>query len=95
MAGGTSVTIQGYHLSDVTAVNFGNTPAASFTFDSYYATIVAVSPPGAAGTVSVTVTSPEGTSTAAPAQDLFTYYQPRPFPASVPRRVPWRAAIAS
>jgi hypothetical protein len=73
-AGGTSVTIQGYHLSDVTAVNFGNTPAASFTYDSYYATIVAFSPPGAAGTVSVTVTSPEGTSTAANAQDLFTYY---------------------
>jgi hypothetical protein len=74
VAGGTSVTIQGYHLSDVTAVNFGNTPAASFTFDSYYATIAAISPPGAAGAVSVTVTSPEGTSTAAPALDQFTYY---------------------
>ncbi|HEV2968811.1 MAG TPA: IPT/TIG domain-containing protein [Pirellulales bacterium] len=73
LAGGTPVLIQGYHLSDVTAVNFGNTPAASFTYDSYYATIVAVSPPGAAGTVSVTVTSPEGTSTVAPALDLFTY----------------------
>ena len=73
LAGGTSVSIHGYHLSDATAVNFGNTPAASFVFDSYHGTITAVSPAGAPGTVSVTVTSPEGTSTTAETQDLFTY----------------------
>jgi hypothetical protein len=63
-AGGATVTISGFNLSDATAVDFGGIPAASFTIDSDDA-ITAVSPASSPGSVTVTVTSPEGTSAAA------------------------------
>ncbi|WP_245560436.1 IPT/TIG domain-containing protein, partial [Nocardia asiatica] len=59
-AGGTTVTLTGSGLSGVTSVNFGATPAASFTVNSGNQ-ITAVSPPGS-GIVSITVTGPGGTS---------------------------------
>jgi autotransporter-associated beta strand protein len=71
VAGGTSVTISGDDLAGVTAVNFGNTPATSFT-DNGDGTITAVSPPGSVGTVNVFVTTPAGTSDIV-AADQFTY----------------------
>jgi hypothetical protein len=60
-AGGTTVTITGTHLGEVTAVRFGSRAAAGFTVKSA-TSISAVSPPSAAGVVDVTVTSPGGTS---------------------------------
>ncbi len=69
-AGGTLVTITGTNFTDATAVDFGTTPATSFTFNSD-TSITAVSPAGT-GTVDVTVIGPGGTS-AASAADQFTY----------------------
>jgi YVTN family beta-propeller protein len=68
--GGTGVMISGQNLTGVTAVNFGSTPAASFTFVNDNQ-IIAVSPAGT-GTVNVTVTNSSGTSAPAP----FTYVVP-------------------
>ncbi|WP_441259775.1 IPT/TIG domain-containing protein [Bradyrhizobium sp. 521_C7_N1_3] len=73
-AGGTSVTITGTNFTGVTAVTFGGTAAAGFTFNSA-TSITATSPAGAAGAVDVRVTTPGGTS-AASAADQFTYAGP-------------------
>ena len=73
-SGGTSVMIQGINFTGVTAVSFGNTPAASFTFVDDN-NILAVSPAGT-GTANVTVTNPVGTSSNNPVADSFTYIQP-------------------
>ncbi len=68
---GTSVTITGSGFTKVTAVDFGSTPATSYTVGSRKKTIVAVAPAGA-GTVDVTVTASKGTSVVTPV-DEFTY----------------------
>jgi hypothetical protein len=78
LAGGTSVTITGTSFIEVTAVKFESTEATQFTVNSA-TSITAVSPAGT-GTVNVTVTTPEGTSTTSPA-DEFSYVEsatPRP-----------------
>jgi hypothetical protein len=72
-AGGTSVTITGTDLSGASDVDFGATPATSFTRDS--ATQITANSPAGAGTVDVTVTTPGGTS-ATGAADLFSYVAP-------------------
>jgi hypothetical protein len=74
IVGGTSVTITGVQLTGATQVLFGSTPAASFTVKGA-TTIVAVSPPEAAGTVDITVTTPAGVTPVVPA-DQFTYQVP-------------------
>lgn len=66
-AGGVPVLILGNHLTAVTSVLFGSTPATGFTVLGDGA-IMATSPPGM-GTVQVTVASPAGVSNAA----AFTY----------------------
>ncbi len=71
-AGGTSVTITGTGFTGATAVNFGATPATSYTVDSD-TSITAVSPAGSSGTVDVTVTTAGGTS-ASSASDQFTFF---------------------
>ncbi|MET7551356.1 IPT/TIG domain-containing protein [Streptomyces sp. NPDC005078] len=58
--GGTTVTLTGTNLGDVTAVRFGAT-ATAFTVVSA-TQITATAPTGSAGAVQVTVTSPGGTS---------------------------------
>ncbi|MFF1962504.1 IPT/TIG domain-containing protein [Streptomyces sp. NPDC058232] len=58
--GGTTVTITGTNLGDVTAVRFGST-ATGFTIVSA-TQITATAPPGSAGAVQVTAISPGGTS---------------------------------
>ena len=63
VGGGTSVTIKGTNLSGATAVHFGSVSAASYTVKSA-TSIVAVSPAQTAGTVDVTVSTPNGTSAA-------------------------------
>ncbi|MFD5066055.1 IPT/TIG domain-containing protein, partial [Streptomyces sp. NPDC058394] len=60
LTGGTTVTLTGSNLGDVTAVRFGGT-AAAFTIVSA-TQITATAPAGSAGAVQVAVTSPGGTS---------------------------------
>jgi Ca2+-binding RTX toxin-like protein len=67
--GGVSVVITGTNLTGATAVSFGSTAATSFTVDSA-TQITAVVPAGVAGTVDVTVTTPDGTSSNSAADDL-------------------------
>jgi IPT/TIG domain len=68
--GGTVVSITGLQFTGATTVNFGSTPAASFTLNSD-TSITATSPPGT-GTVDVTVVSSQGTSVTS-SSDQFTY----------------------
>lgn len=70
-AGGTSVTITGTDFSEVEGVSFG-TVAASYTVDSE-SQITAVSPPGAAGSVPVVVTTVAGSASSA---QTFGYVAP-------------------
>src|SRR5262249_40890508 len=69
--GRTSVTLPGTNFVDVTDVQFGNTPADSFTVNSS-TSITATSPSHGAGTVDITVTTPYGTSATSTA-DQFNY----------------------
>ena len=71
VGGGTLVTITGSGFTGATAVDFGTTPATSFTVNND-TTITAASPASTAGTVNVTVTTPAGTSARSPA-NVFTY----------------------
>ncbi|MFJ9678593.1 IPT/TIG domain-containing protein [Streptomyces sp. NPDC101194] len=61
VAGGNSVTLTGTNLLQATAVRFGATAATTYTIVSATGIRVVV-PPGAVGTVPVTVTTPGGTS---------------------------------
>jgi hypothetical protein len=70
-AGGRQVVISGTNFRSASAVNFGGTPAVSFTVVSP-TSIVAQTPGGPAATVAVTVTTPGGTSTTSPA-DAYTF----------------------
>ena len=71
--GGTKVTITGSNFTGATSVSFGTTATNNFTVDSD--TQITVVSPAGSGTVDVTVTTPEGTSTASTA-DQFSYYVP-------------------
>ena len=75
-AGGTTVVLTGTDLTGATAVDFGVTPAASFTVDSN-TQITAISPAGT-GLAEVTVTTPGGTS-----NNVFFTYLPVPTLTSV------------
>ena len=66
-----TVTITGSGFTKVTAVDFGLTPAVSYTVDRRTKSIAAVAPLGT-GTVDVTVTTAKGTSIVTPV-DEFTY----------------------
>ncbi len=70
LSGGNTVTIAGVHLTGATTVSFGASAAASFTVVSD--TQVTATAPAGSGTVDVRVTTPNGTSVAAPA-DKYTY----------------------
>jgi hypothetical protein len=74
--GGTPVTITGTGFSGATAVSFGGTAATSFTVDSD-TSISAVTPAHALGPVTVSVTTPAGTSTV---PGLFSYLPIAPPP---------------
>jgi hypothetical protein len=80
--GGTLVTITGTNLTGVTAVKFGTTAGLKPTFISATA-VTAESPPGAAGKVDVTVTTPQGPS-AVSTKDKFTYSAPKPAKVTFP-----------
>ncbi len=69
--GGTEVTITGSALSGATSINFGSVSTTDFLVNSDNS-ITVTAPPGAAGTVHVTVTTPSGTSATSSA-DEFVY----------------------
>ena len=77
--GGNKVTILGENLAGATAVKFGATEVVLSKPNKKATKLKVKAPPGAAGTVDVTVTGPEGTSEATPA-DHYTY---TPAPPSV------------
>jgi hypothetical protein len=60
-AGGVAVTITGVNFKEVSAVDFGDVPAAEYTVNST-TSITAVSPAQSVGLDVVTVTTPFGTS---------------------------------
>ncbi len=73
--GGTSVAISGINFTGATAVTFGSVPATSFNILSD-TQVTATSPAAqAVGSVDVTVTGPNGTSSTSLA-DLFVYTDP-------------------
>jgi hypothetical protein len=73
-SGGTSVVITGTDFLGTTAVSFGSTPATGFTVNSI-TQITATAPAESAGTVHVTVTTPQGTSSTS-SSDEYTYTAP-------------------
>jgi hypothetical protein len=92
LSGGSPVAIGGHDLSGATDVRFGGA-AAGFTAVSD-SLIDAVSPPGGAGAVDITVTTPGGTS-AAVAADRFTYAAPPAATACVVPRLKGRKLEAA
>lgn len=83
--GGTQVQLRGTGFTGATGVNFGSTPATSFTVidDS---TINAITPASTAGSVAVSVTTPGGTGSL---PNAFRFISPNPpvSPPSAPRNV--------
>jgi hypothetical protein len=75
----TPVDITGTGFTGATAVDFGTTAATSYTIDS--GNEITASPPGGSGPVDVTVTNPDGTSTASSNSDYS--YDPVPAVTSV------------
>ena len=75
--GGTAVLISGSRFTGATQVLFGSTSAPSFSVQND-TTILATTPPGAAGLVSVSVVTPDGTGTL---EEAFGY---GPIPVAVP-----------
>lgn len=71
VAGGTSVEISGAGFTGATTVRFGAVEATGFAINAANS-ITATAPPGSAGTVDVTVTTPSGTS-APRAADRYSY----------------------
>jgi hypothetical protein len=73
--GGNPVTITGTNFTNASTVNFGSTPATSFTVDSD-TQITATAPAGTAGTEDVLVSTAAGGTSAASAADQYTYLAP-------------------
>jgi hypothetical protein len=73
-SGGRSVTIAGSDFAGVSAVDFGGTPAASYSINSEVQ-VVANSPAASQGPIDVTVTTVAGKSATGSA-DVFTYTAP-------------------
>jgi hypothetical protein len=100
--GGTVVTIQGALDSEVTAVDFGTTPAVILEQNTNSASgpIIVAAPPGVAGTkVNITITTVGGTLTSPPMPRsavnpaaTFTYEKSSP---TSPRDVSARAGVRS
>jgi hypothetical protein len=75
--GGPSVTIYGSGLAGTNSVTFGTSAASFYPGYQYDIQLYAQSPPGAAATVDVAVSTGAGTSVHQ-ASDLFTYMTPGP-----------------
>ncbi len=72
VGGGTKVKISGSGLLGATSVHFGSAVATVVAVNAKGTLVTVIAPPGAAGTVDVTVTTPEGTS-ATGSGDRYTY----------------------
>jgi hypothetical protein len=72
-SGGTQVSIAGTDLSGASAVSFGPDAATSFSAAKNGKKITAVAPAESAGAVSITITTPGGTTTV---NNAFTYVGP-------------------
>ncbi|WP_051450719.1 IPT/TIG domain-containing protein [Actinospica robiniae] len=72
VAGGSTVTISGSSFTGATAVDFGGTPATTFTVSNDGSITATVPAAAAAGTVDVKVVTPYGTSASSGA-DQYTY----------------------
>ncbi len=90
--GGTVVKITGGNFAGTTSVAFGFAAATQFTIEGPN-TITATAPAGSAGTVDVTVTTPEGTSPVS-SHSHFTYGAPPSSPTSNRRKARREAAPA-
>lgn len=75
--GGTKVTITGEGFSGATSVDFGSTTVMLAKPEKSKTKIKVVAPPGAVGSVDVTVSTPEATSAVTPS-DQFTYVKSPP-----------------
>jgi len=75
-AGGLAVTLTGFNLTGATRVTFGGTLATSLSVTSSTSATV-TTPARAAGTVDVTITSPDGSATL---NNAFTFVAPPPPP---------------
>ena len=73
VAGGTKVKITGSGLKGATSVRFGSVAATVVAINAKGTLVTVTAPPGVAGTVDVTVTTPEGTS-ATGSGDRYTYH---------------------
>jgi hypothetical protein len=71
-AGGTKVKVAGTGLTGATSVTFGSASATVLSINAKGTLVTVDSPPGSAGTVAITVTTPGGTS-ASTSADQFTY----------------------
>jgi IPT/TIG domain-containing protein len=80
-AGGTTVTVTGAHLSNVTSVHFGTRKGTSLHIVS--STKLTVHSPVGSGAVHVSATNKYGTSHKTTA-DIFTYNAPPPTPTPTP-----------
>ena len=74
--GGTSVTITGSGFDNATSVDFGSTPATSFTVNATGTSITAISPPHSAGVVDVSVTTLAPVHSPFAGADKFTFVSP-------------------
>jgi hypothetical protein len=90
-SGGTTVSITGTNLARATAVRFGLAEALVLKANSPRS-LTALSPPGAAGAVEVTVTTSGGTSEPSPTAS-FSYVAPGPSPA-IKKLSPKKAPMA-
>jgi IPT/TIG domain len=77
-SGGTKVTITGESLRGVTTVHFGATEVVLPKVVNSQTKLKVVSPPGSAGIVDVTVSSPEGGTSAVTPGDEYTYHTSPP-----------------
>lgn len=92
-AGGTTVTINGGNFTGISAVIFGDTPAASYHVVSA-TQITAVAPAHAAGTLDIRVTGTYGQSVPV-GGDQFTFVAPTPPPSPATVRVMAGATMIS
>jgi len=74
-AGGTTITVQGTHLTGATKVTFGTSAATTTKVASTGDSLTAKDPAHAAGGVKVSVTTPGGTATST---QTFAYVAPTP-----------------
>ncbi len=62
VGGGTHVQISGSGLTGATSVSFGGVPAVQFSVKRHGTLVTAIAPPGAVGSVGITVVTPGGST---------------------------------